>query len=198
MACEHLTLGAEDDCLFAMAEGHGAEGTGRLAALTALDELRTRHDARALVCAQDLLSSIQSMNQRIVGLRSSPAHSDASVAVSLLLLTGDRAQALVDPSMGGFHVVQAKLASALADGTSLHLRTGDALVLCSSGLRGLVTADDVVRILASCRDPDQVAEEILDQAAARGARDERSVLVLLLAGKAGERIALAVTGGACT
>ena len=166
--------------MFALIEGTGAEGTGRLVAAAAADELRQRFNARLLVRAADLQPAIESVHQRIAGVCSSPVHAGGAALVALLVVTHDVAHALVHPDLEVLHVVQSRLASTIPCGASisLRLRAGDALVVCSSKLRELVEAAEIIRILGGCTDPDQAAAEILALATSRDPCGERSVLVI--------------------
>ncbi len=57
------------------------------------------------------------------------------------------------------------------------LRAGDAVVLCSDGLTGFVSATEIAEVVASSNDLSAVCDELVELANARGGRDNVTVVV---------------------
>jgi len=57
------------------------------------------------------------------------------------------------------------------------LRAGDAILLCSDGLTGLVSASEIAEVVGSSPDLSMVCDELVELANARGGRDNVTVVV---------------------
>ena len=73
-------------------------------------------------------------------------------------------------------------------GTLGPFRPGDALLLCSDGLTGCASEDDIAAILADGGDPDSLCEGLIAAALAGGGHDNVSVGVFVARESAGEAI----------
>lgn len=64
------------------------------------------------------------------------------------------------------------------DQFSLDLSDGDRLVICSDGLSGMVSEDEMASVLHEVRDPQGVADRLVDQANEAGGEDNITVIVV--------------------
>lgn len=70
------------------------------------------------------------------------------------------------------------------DLTSVDLKRGDVLMLCSDGLSGMVKDVEVKSVLLSAADPKAACEELIDRANAAGGHDNITVVVARFGGPA--------------
>ena len=68
------------------------------------------------------------------------------------------------------------------DGRGLAIESGDRLLLCSDGLFNELTNEEIAQAVSTSEDVDAIAEDLIDAANARGARDNVSVVVAEVAG----------------
>lgn len=73
-------------------------------------------------------------------------------------------------------------AEVIVDLTHQPVRHGDALVLCSDGLSGLVRAEEIGLLAADIEDPAALCHELVARANARGGPDNITVIVARLSG----------------
>jgi len=62
----------------------------------------------------------------------------------------------------------------------LTLADQDALVLCTDGLSNMMTDDDIVTVVSSCRDPDAACQALVDLANGNGGKDNITVVTAYL------------------
>lgn len=64
------------------------------------------------------------------------------------------------------------------DTGTLTLAVGDRLLLCSDGICGFLDDDQIARALSATADPQEAADDLIDQAADRGSDDNLTALVI--------------------
>src|SRR6478752_176793 len=69
------------------------------------------------------------------------------------------------------------------DLTYVDLRKGDALLVCSDGLSGMVRADEMREVLLTHREPFDACKELVDRANRAGGHDNITVIVAVFEGK---------------
>ncbi|MBI6546988.1 MAG: Stp1/IreP family PP2C-type Ser/Thr phosphatase [Cyanobacteria bacterium NC_groundwater_1444_Ag_S-0.65um_54_12] len=65
-----------------------------------------------------------------------------------------------------------------ADTISLPFRPGESLLLCTDGLSGLVSDDELLKLASEARDPQDACQKMLELAIARGGYDNVTVVLL--------------------
>jgi PPM family protein phosphatase len=64
------------------------------------------------------------------------------------------------------------------DQFSVDLAPGDRLIICSDGLSGMLSADDMSAVLSEVTDPQSAADQLVDQANEAGGEDNITVIVV--------------------
>lgn len=64
------------------------------------------------------------------------------------------------------------------DATELEVRPGDVLLLCSDGLTGMVTDDDILRIITQTEDVAEACEKLIESANESGGHDNITAVVV--------------------
>lgn len=99
-------------------------------------------------------------------------------------------QARVDPRR---NVITRALGAGMvepdADYFAFAARAGDTILLCSDGLNGELTDDEIEAILADCPDTEVAANTLVAAALDCGAHDNVTVIVLTVSGPAAEEVA---------
>ncbi|MHA7209869.1 PP2C family protein-serine/threonine phosphatase [Arthrobacter sp. MDT1-65] len=96
------------------------------------------------------------------------------------------------------HVVTRALGTgddAEADFWLLPVEEGDRILICSDGLSGEITDDDILAVLSSRPDPQEACDELIAAALRSGARDNVTVIVVDAAGPGEDTDVTAVSGG---
>ena len=65
---------------------------------------------------------------------------------------------------------------------ALEVQPGDLLLLCSDGLTDMLADDDVRELLSKAENLEHLCQKMVDEANARGGRDNCTVMVLRIAG----------------
>ena len=70
----------------------------------------------------------------------------------------------------------------VADIYEITVESGDRLLFCSDGLYSMVSDDDIEHILKQCRDPQEAADKLVDEANGWGGHDNTTVIVVDVSG----------------
>jgi protein phosphatase len=61
--------------------------------------------------------------------------------------------------------------------STIELKTGDRLLLCTDGLTGMLSDDEIARVLSEHDQPEVATHALIDQALLRGGRDNVTVVL---------------------
>lgn len=68
--------------------------------------------------------------------------------------------------------------SVVPDVSEIEIRDGDFFILCSDGLTGMVSEDDILRIVTGAADIEQAGRELIERANQQGGHDNITVVLL--------------------
>ena len=164
--------------LRAVEDGRGADGMGTTltAAMVQGERLLIAQvgDSRAYLLHQSHLQQITR---------------DHSL-MSILIETGQ-----ITPEEAEVHPQRSVITRALGGGVEtvpdiyeLNVAAGDRLLLCSDGLSGMVSEEDLTEILTRFRDPQKCANQLIKRANMNGGRDNITAVVVDIEGDIPERI----------
>ena len=177
-ALSNAVVTANYAILRAVEDGRGADGMGTTltAAMVQGERLLIAQvgDSRAYLLHQSHLQQITR---------------DHSL-MSILIETGQ-----ITPEEAEVHPQRSVITRALGGGVEtvpdiyeLNVAAGDRLLLCSDGLSGMVSEEDLTEILTRFRDPQKCANQLIKRANMNGGRDNITAVVVDIEGDIPERI----------
>ncbi len=177
-ALTNAVLTANYAIMRAVEDGRGASGMGTTltAAMVQGERLLIAQvgDSRAYLMHQNHLQQITR---------------DHSL-MSILVETGQ-----ITPEEAEVHPQRSVITRALGGGVDttpdiyeLNVAAGDRLLLCSDGLSGMVSEDDLAEILTRFRDPQRCANQLIKRANMNGGRDNITAIVVDIEGNLPEQI----------
>ncbi len=191
--------------LFVVAGGRGASATGEVAAAMAVDAVRKAIEAEPPLSTSVkrlgmplLVAAIEAANAEVFGAgRRDAALRRAGTTLAAALVVGRQA---VLANVGDSRIfrlrrgalerllpdtVPASRARTIGSNKSVEVVTwmvtvlpSDALVICTPGIHGLVTHDEIVATLARCPEAEAAASALVAGAAAREGQDDATAVVI--------------------